>query len=221
MKYTVIHAGYPGDSSRAMLKRMEHDVIRHKPQTVIIECGANDAVNPAALTTVEEYTSNLKQMVYRLDEIGADVLFVTSPPVYAPEMIVRYKFPESPDTELNPILDQYVEAMRGVASFLNRPLLDASRILHIVGNVGPGADSLIRNQANSGVIDGAHLTVEGYRLLAVLVYQALIDHCLTGHTIVCFGDSITHGYPLPGMGTLEGDNYPAVLSRLLNAGEPG
>ncbi|MBQ9338393.1 MAG: hypothetical protein IJS14_13975 [Lentisphaeria bacterium] len=220
MKYTVIHAGYPGDSSRAMLKRMEHDVIRHKPQTVIIECGANDAVNPAALTTVEEYTSNLKQMVYRLDEIGAEVLFVTSPPVYAREMIVRYKFPESPDTELDPILEKYVEAMRGVASFLNRPLLDASRILHIVGNVGPGADSLIRNQANSGVIDGAHLTVEGYRLLAVLVYQALLDHQLTGHTIVCFGDSITHGYPLPGMGTLEGDNYPAVLNRLLNAGEP-
>ena len=219
MKYTVIHAGYPGDSSRAMLKRMEHDVIRHKPRTVIIECGANDAVNPAALTSVEEYTSNLKQMVYRLDEIGSDILFVTSPPVYAPEMIVRYKFPESPDTELNPILDKYVEAMRGVASFLIRPLLDMSRILHTVGNIGPSADSLIRNQANSGVIDGAHLTVEGYRLLAVLVYQAFLDYHLAGPTIVCFGDSITHGYPLPGMGTLEGDNYPAVLNRLLNAEE--
>ena len=219
MKHTVIHAGYPGDSSRAMLKRMEHDVLRHHPDTVVIECGANDAVNPAALTSVEEYASNLKKMVYNLEEIGSDILFVTSPPVYAPEMIVRYKFPQSPDTELNPILDRYVEAMRGVASFLNRPLLDASRIIHTVGNVGPGPESLIRNKANSGVIDGAHLTVEGYRLLAVLVYQALTDHHMLGRTIVCFGDSITHGYPLPGMGTLEGDNYPAVLSRLLNAGE--
>ena len=35
--------------------------------------------------------------------------------------------------------------------------------------------------------------------------------------IVCFGDSITHGYPLAGMGTLEGNNYPAILNRLLNA----
>ncbi len=219
MKYTVIHAGYPGDNSRAMLKRMEHDVIRHKPDTVVIECGANDAVNPAALTPVEEYASNLKQMVYRLEEIGADILFVTSPPVYAPEMIVRYKFPQSPDTELNPVLDRYVEAMRGVASFLNRPLLDMSRILHAIGNIGPGAESLIRNKANAGVIDGAHLTAEGYRMLAVLVYQALRDHHMLGRTIVCFGDSITHGYPLPGMGTLEGDNYPAVLHRLLNFGE--
>ena len=219
MKHTVIHAGYPGDSSRAMLKRMEHDVLRHKPDTVVIECGANDAVNPAALTTVEEYAANLKQMVYRLDEIGADVRFVTPPPVYAREMIVRYKFPQDPDTELNPILDRYAEAMRGVASFLNRPLLDMSRILHTVGAVGPGQESLIRNQANSGVIDGAHLTVEGYRLLAVLVYQTLLDHHFDGRTIVCFGDSITHGYPLPGMGTLEGDNYPAVLNRLLNGEE--
>ena len=219
MKHVIIHAGYPGDSSRAMLKRMEKDVIRHRPDTVVIECGANDAVNPAALVPVEEYTANLKQMVYTLEEIGSDILFVTSPPVYAQEMIVRYKFPQSPDTELNPILDRYVEAMRSVASFLNRPLLDMSRILHIVGKVGPGADSLIRNQANSGVIDGAHLTVEGYRLLAVAVYQALLDHHLDGRTIVCFGDSITHGYPLPGMGTLEGDNYPAVLNRLLNGME--
>lgn len=219
MKHRVIHAGYPGDSSKAMLKRMEKDVLRHKPDTVIIECGANDAVNPAALVPVEEYTANLKQMVYRLEEVGADILFVTSPPVYAPEMIVRYKFPQSPDTELNPILDRYVEAMRDVASFLNRPLLDMSRILHTIGRVGPEADSLIRNKANSGVIDGAHLTAEGYRLLAVLVYQTLLDHHLDGRTIVCFGDSITHGYPLPGMGTLEGDNYPAVLNRLLNGKE--
>ena len=219
MKHTVIHAGYPGDNSRAMLKRMEPDVIRHKPDTVIIECGANDAVNPAALIPVEEYSANLKQMVYRLEEIGADILFVTSPPVYAPEMIVRYKFPQDPDTELNPILDRYVEAMREVASFLNRPLLDLSRILYTIGNIGPGAESLIRNKANSGVIDGAHLTVEGYRMLAVLVYQTLLDHHMAGRTIVCFGDSITHGYPLPGMGTLEGDNYPAVLNRLLNSGK--
>ncbi|MBO7146371.1 MAG: hypothetical protein J6W81_01325 [Lentisphaeria bacterium] len=216
MKHTVIHAGYPGDSSRAMLKRIENDVLRHKPDTVIIECGANDAVNPAALTTVEEYTSNLKNMAYQIEDIGADILFVTSPPVYAPEMIVRYKFPQSPDTELNPILDQYVDAMRSVARFLNRPLVDMSRILKTVGKVGPEKESLIRNQANSGVIDGAHLTAEGYRLLAVTVYQALLDNHLAGRRIVCFGDSITHGYPLAGMGTLEGDNYPAVLSRLLN-----
>lgn len=216
MKHTVIHAGYPGDSSRAMLKRIENDVLRHKPDTVIIECGANDAVNPAALTTVEEYTSNLKNMAYQIEDIGADILFVTSPPVYAPEMIVRYKFPQSPDTELNPILDQYVDAMRSVAKFLNRPLVDMSRILKTVGKVGPEKESLIRNQANSGVIDGAHLTAEGYRLLAVTVYQALLDNHLAGRRIVCFGDSITHGYPLAGMGTLEGDNYPAVLSRLLN-----
>jgi lysophospholipase L1-like esterase len=131
-------------------------------------------------------------------------------------MIVRYKFPQSPDTELNPILDQYVDAMRSVAKFLNRPLVDMSRILKTVGKVGPEKESLIRNQANSGVIDGAHLTAEGYRLLAVTVYQALLDNHLAGRRIVCFGDSITHGYPLAGMGTLEGDNYPAVLSRLLN-----
>ncbi len=216
MKHTVIHAGYPGDSSSAMLRRMERDVLRHKPDTVIVECGANDAVNPAALNSVEVYSDNLRKIAARVADAGAELLFVTSPPVYAPEMIVRYKFNQPTDTDLNAILDRYVQAMRDVAVSLNKPLLDVSKILHTVGNVGPGKDSLIRNEANSNVKDGAHLTEEGYRLLAVLVYQALLHHHIAGGCIVCFGDSITHGYPLAGMGTLEGNNYPAVLNRLLN-----
>ncbi len=216
MKHTVIHAGYPGDSSSAMLRRMEHDVLRHKPDTVVVECGANDAVNPAALNSLENYSDNLRKIAARIAEAGADLLFVTPPPVYAPEMIVRYKFNQPADTDLNAVLDRYVQAMRDVAASLDKPLLDVSKILHVVGNVGPGKDSLVRNEANSGVKDGAHLTEEGYRLLAVLVYQALLDHRLAGRCIVCFGDSITHGYPLAGMGTLEGNNYPAVLNRLLN-----
>lgn len=216
MKHTVIHAGYPGDSSSAMLRRIERDVLRHKPDTVVVECGANDAVNPAALNSVEAYADNLRKIAAQVADAGASLLFVTPPPVYAPEMIVRYKFNQPVDTDLNAVLNLYAEAMREVASSLEKPLLDVSRILHIVGNVGPGKDSLIRNEANSNVKDGAHLTEEGYRLLAVLVYQALLHHNIAGRRIVCFGDSITHGYPLAGMGTLEGNNYPAVLNRLLN-----
>jgi len=187
MKHTVIHAGYPGDSSSAMLRRIDRDVLKHNPDTVIVQCGANDAVNPAAFNRVADYSDNLQKIAYRIMEAGADLLFVTSPPVYAPEMIVRYKFNQPADTDLNAVLNQYVQAMREVASSLDKPLLDVSRILHSVGEVGPGKDSLIRNEANSGVKDGAHLTEAGYRLLAVLVYQALLDHRIAGTCIVFRG----------------------------------
>ena len=39
-----------------------------------------------------------------------------------------------------------------------------------------------------------------------------------GESLVCFGDSITYGYPYSGMGTLEGGNFPALLGKLLNTG---
>ena len=55
--------------------------------------------------------------------------------------------------------------------------------------------------------------LERIRTIPVLLEQPFLE---PGDRLVCFGDSITHGYPYPGMGTLEGPNFPALLSKLLN-----
>ena len=108
--------------------------------------------------------------------------------------------------------------MRLLAERLGVPYLNLFHIFAETGMVGADRRSLIRNEANSGTKDGAHPTEDGYRFIAALVYLALRDNRCDCSRLVCFGDSITYGYPYSGMGTLEGGNFPALLGKLLNTG---
>lgn len=218
MKNEVIHAGYPGDNTRAMLRRMRKDVLSHEPSCVTILCGTNDAVNPRALVPLEEFTKNLNSMVSAVRETDTDLLLISPLPVFSPEVIERYGFNLPPDTDLNPEIMKYARAMRLLAERLGVPYLNLFHIFAETGMVGADRRSLIRNEANSGTKDGAHPTEDGYRFIAALVYLALRDNRCDCSRLVCFGDSITYGYPYSGMGTLEGGNFPALLGKLLNTG---
>ena len=216
MKCEVILAGYPGDNTSAMRRRLSRDVLAHDPTCVTILCGTNDAVNPRALVPRREFLDNLEAMISAIRETDADILLIAPPPVFSPEVIERYGFDLPAGTDLNLKIREYADEMRRLAKRFGLPFLDLFNIFREIGNVGPGRESLIRNEANSGTKDGAHPTEEGYHLIAALIYPALRDNCCDCTHLVCFGDSITYGYPFPGMGTLEGTNFPALLFHLLN-----
>ena len=155
MKNEVIHAGYPGDNTRAMLRRMRKDVLSHDPSCVTILCGTNDAVNPRALVPLEEFTENLNSMVSAVRETDTDLLLISPLPVFSPEVIERYGFNLPPDTDLNPEIMKYARAMRLLAERLGVPYLNLFHIFAETGMVGADRRSLIRNEANSGTKDGA------------------------------------------------------------------
>ena len=186
MKNEVIHAGYPGDNTRAMLRRMRKDVLSHEPSCVTILCGTNDAVNPRALVPLEEFTENLNSMVSAVRETETDLLLISPLPVFSPEVIERYGFNLPPDTDLNPEIMKYARAMRLLAERLGVPYLNLFHIFAETGMVGTDRRSLIRNEANSGTKDGAHPTEDGYRFIAALVYLALRDNRCDCSRLVCF-----------------------------------
>ena len=212
MKKEFIHAGYPGDNTAAMLRRMKRDVLSHVPSCVIVQCGTNDAVNPRASVPVKDFSSNMESIISAVQGAQADLLLIAPPPVISAEVIARYGFDLPPETDLNPKISMYADVMRLLAERNRIPFLD---FFHIFNGLSLTRD-LIRNESNSSAKDGAHPTETGYRFIAALVYQALLDHHCDCSRVVCFGDSITHGYPFPGMGTLSGCNYPALLHRLFN-----
>ncbi len=218
MKNEVIHAGYPGDNTRAMLRRMRKDVLSHDPTCVAILCGTNDAVNPRALVPKGEFTENLNAMISAIRETDADLLLISPLPVVSREVIERYGFDLPPETDLNPKIREYAGVVQQLANSFGVPWLNLFHLFSEIGMAGAGTSSLIRNEANSGTKDGAHPTEDGYRFIAALVYLALRDNRCDCSRLVCFGDSITCGYPYPGMGTLEGGSYPALLNKLLNTG---
>ena len=84
----VVNRGFGGYNSRWGLKIFDGAVIASRPDIVIIFFGANDAVDPKVPQAVplEEYASNLREMVLRLRSKlpSTTVILMTPPPVYEP-----------------------------------------------------------------------------------------------------------------------------------------
>lgn len=81
-----------------------------------------------------------------------------------------------------------------------------------MGKVGPEQDSPIQNFANALKTDGIHPTTNGYRFIALSMYEYLKANDLDGsESIVCFSDSVTRGG-----GFIDTDRCPVYLSKLLS-----
>lgn len=207
---TVINSGIAGNTTRNLLLRLHNDCLTYKPDLTVLMVGTNDMVKGSSLT-LGQYKKNLTALVDSIQQSGSKVLLMTILPFYEPYLLSRHApelfQPEGPKgkrEEINKIIEQ-------IAHDKNTFFLDLGSIFEKIGQVGESANSLIRNQQNSGHTDGVHPTPTGYRFLALAVSSFITGHNLSPHTIVCFGDSITKGD-----GSVNKVSYPAYLKRLLN-----
>ena len=217
MACQMTNSGFPGDNTKAILARVGRDVIAHGPTHTILLAGTNDALNHLALVPHAEFAANLSKLVAMIRESGSKLILMTPPTFHKPYLLLRH--PESAYGKEGPeaALAKTVSSVRSIAGALEIPLVDVNRIFKAVGKVGEEPASLIRNMANSNSEDGVHPTAEGYRVIATALYQCIRERALPCAKTVCVGDSITYGLNVAGMGTLEGESYPALLHKLLNA----
>ena len=77
-KFQLINAGVSGKNTREALERMERDVLFYKPDLVIVTFAGNDCnVIPSKFVTEEQFAANLKTIVGKLREQGAEVVLQT------------------------------------------------------------------------------------------------------------------------------------------------
>lgn len=212
----VTNAGKNGNSTRDLLKRVNRDVIAHKPQVVVLMIGTNDIFYPKKVVSLETYEKNLQKLISSIGE-ESELVLMTIPPVYAPYIILRK--PElhfSGNSEVHARVDSVNAIIKHLASKNKCTLLDLNKILTGCGGPDTQKDGLFQNEANFGIADGVHPTASGTRVIAAAVY--LTVHTLKPNvkSIVCFGDSITRGYRLEGEGSSEGNTYPAILKKIFN-----
>ena len=210
----VLNAGVPGNNSTALLARLDADVLAHAPTTVVLKVGTNDSLNSHALTPPDVFTANLDALVTRITA-RSRLLLCTVLPYHEPYLLARHSVAAYGDqlpAERHAAVRQTILA---VAARRQVPCVDLHPLFAGGGNIGTAADSLLRNETNSGITDGVHPTTAGYRVLATAVAVALRAHHLPLDRIVCFGDSITCGQYVAGEGTADGDTYPGVLARML------
>jgi lysophospholipase L1-like esterase len=211
----VVNAGYNGNNTADLLSRVDKDVLQRSPDLVILMVGTNDMLNERNRLSLTAYKNNYQQLINTIKDRSALVL-MTIPPVYSPYIIARQpktmysvKGPQSLVDSANKIIKQLAVKNKCL-------LIDLNQILTACGAAGPEKDNLFQNEANSGINDGVHPTVNGYRVIGTAVYQFVSALKPPRKTIVCFGDSITFGYKMNGQGTVNGDSYPAVLKKLLD-----
>jgi lysophospholipase L1-like esterase len=165
----VIGAGISGNKVPNCQKRLDRDVLQKQPTVVVIYIGINDvwhwtlrtrSGNLRKGTTPEQFESGLKDMIAKINGIGARVILCT------PTVIGEKHDGSNPDDDR---LDAYAAISRKVALETRSQLLDLRKAF---------IDTLkARNPENAerGILtkDRVHMNEAGNRLLSELVLRAL------------------------------------------------
>jgi lysophospholipase L1-like esterase len=205
----IINSGIGGNNTVDLLARIDKDCLAHRPDLTILMIGTND-MNSMKHVPLPAYEENLRKIVSQILDVQSQVLLMTILPGYEPYLYTRHRQAFYEPEGYAKRNSQVNEVIMKVAADNKQPVLDMHYIFDKIGHVGEDADSLIQNEANSKKTDGIHPTPEGYRTMAVAIFECISEKALPHHRVVCFGDSITHGG-----GGLSGKSYPAYLKRLL------
>ena len=207
----VINAGVGGNNTTDLLNRVDKDCLSHSPTLTILMAGTND-MNSQKYVPLDQYRQNIIRLITKIKGSGSELLLITILPPYEPYLLTRHPASFYQPEGVEGRRRQVNEVLRQVALQYKVPLLDLGQRFEAVGKIGTDKGSLIQNEANSNKADGVHPTPDGYRFIALAVYDYITDHLLPADNIVCFGDSITYGD-----GTTDKESYPAYLGILLNS----
>ena len=166
---TVINAGVGGNTTRAARSRFEKDVLKHRPQVVILQFGINDSAvdvwrkPPATAPRIarEAYIDNLRYFIRQLKASNARVIVMTPNPLrWTPKLKQLYgrePYDTSDEDGFNVVLREYAAAVRQLAASEQVTLVDIDREFRQWKGDG-GIDALL--------LDGMHPNTAGHRLIA-------------------------------------------------------
>jgi lysophospholipase L1-like esterase len=205
----VVNAGVGGNNTADLLARIEQDCLSCQPQLTILMVGTND-MNSVKHLPLATYEQNLISIVRKIKAIGSKILIMTILPIYEPHLLTRHpaKFYEPEGVQGR--RKQVNEIIKKIADQHKLHFLDLGHRFEAIGKIGPNHDSLLQNEANANKKDGIHPTANGYRFIALSIYDYLVSAKLLKNQIVCFGDSITKGD-----GSIDRESYPAYLKKLI------
>ncbi|MBT7068333.1 MAG: hypothetical protein HN919_18695 [Verrucomicrobia bacterium] len=152
---TVINAGKGFDNATSALKRLQKDVLAHKPDIVTVSFGLNDTGGRKP----DQFKESLQQIIKVLQEADIEVVLMTSTPFNNDQHGWGKQFQELGG--LDEYMDrEFCERMRSLADGKEVLLCD----LHAIFTKAFKRDADLINKVISE--DGVHLTDAGYILAA-------------------------------------------------------
>lgn len=143
----IINAGVSGDNASDGLERMERDVLRHRPELVLVSFGLNDMKNAVP---IQKFVESLSALVEGISTSGAQVVLLTTTRLQRGTQVLARANPEP-----------YNDAIRELAAKKGTVLLD----------VWERFDGL---NTSRYLMDAAHPNADGYRELARIVLEGLV-----------------------------------------------
>ncbi|MEP6887042.1 MAG: GDSL-type esterase/lipase family protein [Nitrospirales bacterium] len=162
---TVMTSGVCGEVTSDMLVRFRQDVLAHRPDYVVILGGTNDLgwhVAPA------EIVSHLLCMYEQALGVGIQPVAVTVPSIRM---------------EVDPAAEQWLNELVTQRQHLNRSIIEycANKGIACVDLFTATAEAKTLLLAGPYSNDGLHLTTEGYRKMADLLYEQVFQSRVPGH----------------------------------------
>ncbi len=173
IKAEAVPAGISGHKSDNMLARLERDVMARKPQWMTLSCGVNDvwhgkngvALDEATLATGDygpggaargTYKKNIAEIVEKAEAAGIKVVLLTA-------TVIQEKLDNAENAKLAP----YNDYLRTLAREKKLRLADLNALFQ--------ERIKAENKPNQKVLtsDGVHMAIEGDKLMATGVLQAL------------------------------------------------
>jgi lysophospholipase L1-like esterase len=112
----LVRAGISGHKSNQMLARLQKDVLRHKPDWMLLSCGVNDVMHGKRGVPLEPYKQNITEIVSQAQSAGVKVMILTATMIK-----------EDPQDKRNLTLAAYNDFLRGLAREKNCPLADLNQ----------------------------------------------------------------------------------------------
>ena len=173
VKAEAVPAGISGHKSDNMLARLERDVISKKPQWMTLSCGVNDvwhgkngvALDEAALSSGDfgaggaargTYKKNIAEIVDKAEGAGIKVVLLTA-------TVIHEKLDNAENAKLAP----YNDSLRALAREKKLRLADLNAMFQ---EKIKAEDKPTQKVLTS---DGVHMALEGDKLMATGVLQAL------------------------------------------------
>ena len=146
----VFNAGISGNSTVDALKRLDSDVLAHKPRLVMVMFGLNDMTR----VPMEEYEANLATIIQKCREAGAEVMLCT------PNSVA--------ETSARPIakLIEYIAGIRRVSDREKAPVVDCYAAYEAVRSEDPFKWLMLMS-------DEIHPNMMGHKLFAERIAQAI------------------------------------------------
>jgi len=162
LELKVTGAGISGHKVPDLEKRLDRDVLAHKPQVVVIYIGINDVWHSqqGRGTSKKDFEAGLERLVKRIEAVGARVILCTA-------SVIGEK--PAGSNKLDKLLAEYCAISRRVAAGSGLQLLDLNREFHaFLAQHNP-----LAAEARVLTTDGVHLNAAGNRFVAARMIEAL------------------------------------------------